>query len=282
MSIDKQDNEPVVLLSTASFYFWLPHYDPLLSLELIGGLGPIGVDGFDIYLDPRDGGRLIGELTDEHLGLLSKYSHHCLHTDLFGGNWCETATDKEVETALREIDGFRKLLGVSDVVIHGDYLYKDSERRLGLIRSALPEAKVHLELMGKDKVFATHADQFRRLLEQEPAFYITPDLAHMQDWRNEYTWREVFEDPLLSKHIQLVHASHHTQCLRENWYLKNGHAECSGAVHSLMQCDSGYYDGEILASLLRGKKVVLEGIIPLQVDLSELLSREKALIGIVG
>ncbi len=280
MSIDENNNPPSVLLSTASFYFWLPHYDPLLSLDLIRGLGSVDVGGFDIYVDPRGGRVLADGIKDEHLEFLGAYPQHCLHTDLFSGNWCETATDGEVVSALRDLDIARKKLGCSDIVVHGDYLYKDAKQRLGLLREALPEARIHLELMGKDKVFATHPDHFRQLLTQEQGFYLAPDLAHMQDWRDEYGLQEIFADSILSAYIQIVHVSHHTHCLANNWYTAQGHAESADAVHSLLQCDPEYYEDNLLAGLLRGKKAVLEGIIPLGVDLPVILRREKALIGI--
>ena len=252
---------PQFYLSTASFYFWNKGYDPLDSIDLIHSFGLKGLSGLDIYVDPDKSKEFSQGLTKKHREFLANYTENCIHTDFSGAEWGKNVDSHEMFEKFHSIAQAAHAIGTKNVVVHGDLFLYDPQQRLDLLQEAMVDCLISLEVMGKDKAFATHPDHLVSLLELAPDLYITPDLAHMRDWKDEYSWMELFLNPVLKDRIRFVHVSHHTSQLSENWYMANGHAECKDAVHSLVQCDASIFNQE-LRKILHEHKVVLEGILP--------------------
>ena len=260
-------------LSTASFFFWNKVYDPIYSIDLISSLGLHGVCGLDIYIDPNRTEDFQSRLTNSHRDFLRTFVGNCIHTDFWGQKWLEAPDVHEMRNIFSSIAETAEAVGTKDVVIHGDFLNKEAKQRLYLLRDALPDFRISLELMGKDKVFFTHPEHLLYLLELDPSLYFTPDLAHMQDWENEYDWQKIFLDPLIRRRIFLVHVSHHMRNLMGNWYQENGHQECESAIHGLMQCNPENCNSA-LKTIISNFVIVLEGILPKTDNVQEILNRE--------
>ena len=266
------------LISTASFYFWESHYDPVTCLDLIGKLDLQHVDGCDIYIDPNRCRHFVTNISTENKALLAGFVFNTLHTDLLSFEWKTPFDDNELKAVLVELESVRAAIDTDSVVIHGDFFYQDAKKRLALIREYLPNAEMHLEMMGSDKQFATNPAHMLNLLSVDSEIFITPDIAHMQDWKTQFSWKDIFEDPVLKERIKIVHASHHTQHLKNNWYIDNGYEECDEAVHSLLQCDPEAFNEQDDHAYFNGKVVVLEGILPVSININELIKTEIRLI----
>ena len=252
----------MILQSTAAFYFWMPAYDPLKCLDIIRDLNLPQIDGCDIYIDPNQCCQFLNGLTGSKQRFLQSFSCNTLHSDLLSYSFDKPFDEKKLIEVLTTIGKIKALIGTSDLVLHGDFFEKNAERNLSLIRDCLPDVRLHLEMMGSDKKFATHPVHMYKLLTIDSNIRITPDIAHLQDWEAEFGCEKIFYDDALAHRIEIVHVSHHTSHLEKNWYAENGYIGSSAAVHSLLQCAPEIFFKGKCISALRGKVMVLEGIIP--------------------
>jgi len=266
------------IISTASLYFWMKKYNPVKAIEIMQQQCDLFVDGIDIYVDLDD--ILTGNFTlHNHLKeFLFTHSDNCLHTDLFARNWCLYASEVEIQNFFDSVFLILQELNIKNLVIHGDFLYKNSSSRLKKMRCALNDIKVHLELMDENKSYFTHPDHMKYILDIDSDVFFVPDLAHMQDWEREYNWKSIFEEKLIEQRIEYVHVSHHMKHLNVNWYLDNGFNECASSVHGALQVRKENFDTG-LRHALQNKKIVLEGVIPVGVgSLQQFLSEQKSLL----
>lgn len=165
--------------------------------------------------------------------------------------------------------------GVRNVVIHADFLVGRNFHLLDMLRRHLPRMRVSLETMDHTKSYGTRPEDFLDIFAHDGGFGLVPDIAHINDFRGQYHWRDMLCRPELSGRISYVHVSVHSAALKANFYAAQGFPEIS-ATHSFVLAGTGLV-ADMLGEAAKHPMVV-EGIVPPGDVGVRLLSEEIALL----
>ncbi|WP_420547776.1 sugar phosphate isomerase/epimerase family protein [Curvivirga sp.] len=253
----------MLAISSASFYFWMDGYSPHQGIELAAEYGNDLVDAIDVYVTPTKVQEFFDQATDTHLECLSGFKARILHTDF--ADLCDWASaplsGAELSKVISEFNDLAKYINATEFVIHADFLVGDIKERLSILESCFTAAPINLEVVDHKSNFGTHPEHFEEILKTSDRVFLTPDIAHMQDFAQDYSWEAFFDNPKLLDKIRVIHLSHHTRNMIENWYVKKGFVDVAEANHTLCIADVEAFPREML-SRFSDKLIVLEGIIP--------------------
>lgn len=263
-----------LLLSTTTFWFWYPDYDADRNIELIRTL-ELDVDGLDIWLFVTAGFRM-PQFRREVRRFIESRRHVTFHTDFYDVDWAGGKPDlAEFAARLDELQRTGDEYGVRNVVIHADFLVGRNFHLLDMLRQHLPRMRVSLETMDHTKSYGTRPEDFLDIFTHDGGFGLVPDIAHINDFRGQYHWRDMLCRPELSERISYVHASVHSAALKANFYAAQGFPEIS-ATHSFVLAGA-----DLVADMLgeaAKHPMVVEGIVPPGDVGVRLLSEEIALL----
>lgn len=250
-----------LVISSASFYFWMKKFCPIEAISLTHKNLVNKFNGIDIYIDPNQFNFFYESLNAKLLSKISDFNYKVLHTDFSSlCDWEKNPLDiNMLEQILKNLFRICKKINANDLVIHANYLIGKSDDRIRILKNISSDFPVSLELVDSNYKFGTRPNHFHNILPKAKNFFITPDLAHMQDF--DYSWEEVFFDDLISKKIRVIHLSNHTKHLKENWYEKHGFNESKDANHSFCIAKKDNFTKDLFKYICN-KHIVLEGIIP--------------------
>jgi hypothetical protein len=261
---------PKLVISSSTFWFWEQPYDAQKTINFIREMN-LPFNGIDIWIFATKGAKMpvFDKLTIDYLQNLEIIS---AHTDFYDIDWQKNIDLKDFSQRLNNIFHFCKEVGIKDLIIHADFLVNHPRRILALLIEKLPNIRISFEFMDKNKLFGNHPDHFRRIFQLDDRFGLVVDLAHLQDFQNEFDWKSFFSDQFLRKHISFIHVSSHSSILKTNFYENYGFPNIN-AVHSLSHFDKSLFPSELMRNC-RDFPMVIEGIVPPGEIGKELLVKE--------
>ena len=113
-------SHPRVLLSTATFWFWVQPYNPARCLELALE-HRLDLDGVEIWFFVDEDNPL-PTLSANHRAFLSGLEIVNLHTDFYDLDWSGRPDFARFADKLAQIKDFAGQAGAHQITIHGDML----------------------------------------------------------------------------------------------------------------------------------------------------------------